>query len=197
MPDRARPPWKTVHQLKITLIGVSPPIWRRIQVPSDIVLSELHDIIQIVMGWENDHLYQFQIGKVYFSDGEVDAEPALRLRQEFRGVWKSSLSQEAPRKKGRFLYEYDFGDSWKHEILVEEVLPADPRVSYPVCTAGKRACPPEDCGGVWGYEDLLEVMSDPSHEEYEERMEAFGGRLAPEEFDLEAVNRKLKRSLIP
>lgn len=182
-----KPETKTIHQLKITLKGSKPPIWRRIQVASDISLAKLHTIIQIGMGWTDSHLHQFIVGETYYGepdpswDAEVEDEETARL------------SQIAPNPKGKLTYEYDFGDSWEHEILVEKVLPAKVGTRYPVCLAGKRACPPEDCGGVWGYAEFLKAIRDPKHPEHEDMVGWIGGHFDPEAFDLQAVNRELKR----
>lgn len=180
-----------IYQLKVTLKGSSPRIWRRIRVAGNISLDTLHLVLQAVMGWENDHLYRFHIGDVEYSEPDADGDlffaPKLRNAQKFR------LSKVVPAEKARFLYEYDFGDCWEHEILVEKIMAAEPGVRYPVCAAGERACPPEDCGGVWSYAKLLEIIGEPTHEEYEERMEWLGGHFDPEAFDLQRINEKLKR----
>jgi hypothetical protein len=177
-------PVESIHQLKVTLKGLEPPIWRRIQVPSDITMDGLHVVLQIAMGWEFDHLHQFVVGRQYIGDAslldEVQDETTTRLREI------------APRKRSKFRYEYDFGDGWEHDIVVEAIQPPEPGAAYPVCLAGERACPPEDCGGVWGYADLLEIMADPKHEAYEEMLEWLGAPLDPEKFDLDKVNKKLQ-----
>ncbi len=178
-----------IYQLKITLKDIRPPIWRRVQVRSDATLAQLHWVIQISMGWTNSHLHSFNIqGNEYgvpmlefdFDDMEVRDEQIVKL------------SKVIPEEKFKFSYLYDFGDSWEHEILVEKVLEADPSVHYPNCITGKRACPPEDCGGVWGYRNFLEVIQDPDHPEHEEMLEWVGGFFDPEDPDLEDVNPRLK-----
>ena len=181
-----------VYQLKGTLKESKPPIWRRFQVSGDITLHRLHLILQDVMGWTNSHLYRFDIGGIQYSipDPVEDAFNELHFVDSRR----TKLSKVAPREKSRFTYEYDFGDSWEHQIQVEKILPVDTGARYPVCLVGKRACPPEDCGGIWGYDELLEVIRDPTHEEYESMMEWLGGLFDPEEFDIDRVNRLLRRS---
>ena len=174
-----------IYQLKVTLKESKPPIWRRFQVPGDVTLHRLHLILQDVMGWMNSHLYRFEIGGVEY--GEPDPDYA-GFGIDMRNANRTKLNQVVPNEKMRFIYEYDFGDSWEHRILVEKILPAEPGAKYPVCLAGKRACPPEDCGGIWGYEDLLEIISDPLHEEYDEMMEWLGGSFDPEEFEIDLVN---------
>jgi hypothetical protein len=175
----------SIWQLKVTLAGVRPPIWRRVQVPGSITLARLHLVIQAVMGWENYHLYAFEVGGEQY--GEADRELDIRSASTRR------LDQVAAGARARLTYTYDFGDNWEHRIEVEKVLPPDPGVRYPICVAGRRACPPEDCGGVWGYEELLEILRDPQHEEYEERLEWVGGEFDPEAFDLQAATAALAR----
>jgi hypothetical protein len=183
--SRRRAP-ESIHQLKITLKGSKPPIWRRVLVPSDTSLPKLHAIFQVVMGWQDYHLHQFTVGETSY--GEPDPDGMLNLRNE-RNV---RLNRIAPAAKHRFAYEYDFGDGWDHAVLVEKVLPPEPGATYPVCIAGKRACPPEDCGGIWGYADFLEAISDPDHEEHDSMLEWIGGEFDPEAFDLAEVNRRLR-----
>ncbi len=182
----------SVYQLKVTLKGIRPPIWRRFQVTDDITLAKLHRILQAIMGWEDYHLHLFEIGGVNYSvplPGEPD--PLDFDTKNENGV---KLSRLAPAEKSRFIYEYDFGDSWTHEILVEKILSPDPEVKYPVCIKGKRSAPPEDCGGVWGYEEFVEAICDPDHPEHEEYLDWVGGDFDPEKFDLEKINRELRRT---
>ncbi len=120
-------------------------------------LSRLHAVLQIVMGWTNSHLHQFKAGGRYY--GEPDPEFAEML--EVVDERQVRLNQIAPDVKARFVYEYDFGDSWEHELVVEKILSAEKGAQYPRCMDGKRACPPDDVGGVWGYQDFLEAMRDP------------------------------------
>jgi hypothetical protein len=129
-------------------------------VRSDTQLSTLHRILQIAMGWQDCHLHQFAIGGQHF--GIPDSDDWTEVRDER----KVTLGQVAPSAKARVTYEYDFGDSWEHEILVEQVLPPQSGVRYPICVAGRRACPPEDLGGVWGYAEYLEAIRDAEHEGY-------------------------------
>jgi hypothetical protein len=177
-------PSSPIYQLKITLRGSRPPIWRRVQVSSDVTLAKLHKIIQVAMGWGEEHLHVFDVGGISY--GEPDPE------LEFENERRIRLNEVAPREKSKFRYEYDFGDSWEHEILVEKRLPAEPGVHYPRCIKGIRACPPEDCGGVWGYANLLETIQDPTNPEYEDMREWVGEDFDPEAFDLEAANHALK-----
>lgn len=160
---------KIIYQLKITLLGIKPLIWRRFQVEDDTTFKELHEIIQIVMGWENFHLHNFSC---------VEDESI-------------KLSRILIQEKLEFFYTYDFGDEWEHHILVEKILPTNPNSIYPLCLAGKRACPPEDCGGDWGYLHILKILQKPSHPEYRERKEWVGRRFKPEYFDVKDVNKNL------
>jgi len=176
-----------IYQIKVTLKGIRPPIWRRFQVKGDASLYKLHLILQVVMGWENYHLYQFTIDEARF--GEPDLESFVKMKNAHR----VKLSQIVRGVKQRFSYEYDFGDSWEHELLIEKILPPEKGVRYPICLAGKRACPPEDCGGIWGYTELLEAIRDPNHPEHEEMVNWAGEDFDPEAFDLDEVNRELKR----
>jgi hypothetical protein len=177
-----------VLQAKVSLLGSSrPPVWRRLLVPADIRLDRLHGVIQAAMGWKDCHMHAF-------SDGSCEyglADPELGHRDER----KVTLGRLLEREGERIRYTYDFGDDWEHEIVLERVLAAGPGVRYPVCVAGKGACPPEDCGGAWGYEDLREVLADPAHEQHEEMLDWLGLQAAaefdPARFDMEEVNRAL------
>ena len=133
---------KTVYQLKVTLDNSKSPIWRRILVPDDITLADLHEIIQRAMGWENYHLHMFTIGGQVFGDPEDDEMGEIGTVNEKR----HRLNQLGLREKAKFSYEYDFGDSWDHTILLEKILPGEKGAQYPVCIKGKRTCPPEDVG---------------------------------------------------
>ncbi|MEZ4771186.1 MAG: plasmid pRiA4b ORF-3 family protein [Caldilineales bacterium] len=176
-----------IYQLKITLRGSRPPIWRRVLVPGSFSLYKLHQVIQLAMGWTDSHLHQFIIdGQYYGIPSPDDWEPVIDERRH-------TLNKIAPGPKYKFIYEYDFGDSWEHEILVESIAEAEAGVQYPVCINGKRACPPEDVGGVWGYADFLEALSDPNHSEHEMYNEWIGGEFDPEEFDLDEINAELRR----
>jgi hypothetical protein len=176
-----------VYQIKVTLKGSKPPIWRRIQVTRETTLAKLHRILQRVMGWEGYHLYQFMVGGMEYSDPKVLEE------MEGHDARRVTLGTLVPGEKSKFFYEYDFGDRWEHELLVEKILPRDEGKRYPVCLTGKRACPPEDCGGIWGYARFLEAMHDPQHPEHEEMLAWIGGEFDPEAFDLDEVNRELQR----
>lgn len=177
-------PSGSVHRVKVTLRGTKPPIWRRFEVPSELTLSQLHTVIQRGFGWQGGHMWLFETPAGDF--GVPDADLGFRNAASLR------LSAVAAASRDRIRYEYDFGDSWEHDIVVELVLPAEPGKAYPRCTGGKRACPPEDCGGVWGYYELLEVLADPSCDEHAERLDWLGLESAadfdPASFDQDATN---------
>ncbi|MFQ5973697.1 MAG: plasmid pRiA4b ORF-3 family protein [Alphaproteobacteria bacterium] len=178
-----------IYQLKVTIENIRPPVWRRLQVPGDITLGSLHDVLQTAFGWTDSHLHQFVIGDTYFAvpDPE-DAGWGPRARDERR----ARLTDVIRRGAKRFVYEYDFGDGWEHEIIVEEILAPETGTAYPRCLVGRRACPPEDCGGPWGYAELLETIRNPQHPDHVEMRDWVGEEFDPEHFDLDAVNAQLK-----
>ncbi len=168
------------YQIKVTLHGAKPPIWRRLMVPASVTLADLHLIIQYAMGWDNYHLHLFDVGGVRY--GEPDPELELELRDEGR----VRLRDVAPAERAKIRYEYDFGDGWEHDIVVEKIV--DEPVQQVVLLAGRRACPPEDCGGIPGYYHLLDVLSDPTHDEFEHLSTWVGGDFAPDELDIDGIN---------
>ena len=176
---------KTIYQLKISLRNIRPPIWRRVQVESSTTLSQLHLIIQAAMGWYNYHLHSFSIQGIEY--GEPQPDYGLDIQDER----KVKLNQVIKSEKAKFFYTYDFGDSWEHSILVEKILPLDPKISYPLCIKAKRACPPEDCGGAWGYMEFLEAIQNPQHPEHEDSLEWVEGSFDSEQCSLEEINQRL------
>jgi len=178
-----------VFQIKVGLRDAKPPIWRRLEVPADVSLARLHAVIQTAFGWNDSHLHVFETP--YGEFGVADAELGHRAES------KVTLEQVASGAQSKICYTYDFGDAWEHDILVEKVVDRDMSVSYPRCTGGRRAAPPEDCGGVWGYADLVEVLSDPDHPEHQVVLEWLGLEVAGDfdttSFDAEVVNRELSR----
>lgn len=169
-------------------MDIEPPIWRRIVVPGSVTLAKLHNIIQIAMGWENYHIYLFTAGREQYGEGvEEWAEYGQRV-----GNAKRVLLQEvAPQRRAKLTYTYDMGDGWDHEICIEQITEGEPSKVY--CLDGARSCPPEDCGGPHGYEELLEIIFDPKHPEFEDRNMWLGDKFDPEAFDSERVNRRLAR----
>jgi hypothetical protein len=182
------PDTRPIYQLRIALRGVKPAIWRRVQVPADISLPRLHRVFQVAMGWTDSHLHEFKIGGRPFGLPSADWGGYYAFPEHSVRLW-----QVVARPNMRFTYSYDFGDSWEHEVRVEKILPPEPGVHYPRGLAGARACPPEDCGGVNGYAELLEAIRDPGHDRHAELLEWLGGGFDPEAFDLDAVNRRLRR----
>ena len=180
-----------IYQMKVTLKWSRPPIWRRILVSGGTTLEALHWILQIVMGWGNEHLHQLHVGGIRYTDlTTVEMAP---FETEDKDESKVKLSSVARRPKSKLLYEYDFGDGWMHELLVEKILPTEPHTHYPACVAGRGACPPEDCGGIGGYYDKLEAIRDPRHPEHEDIIDWMGADFDPDKFDLDSINKALKR----
>jgi hypothetical protein len=175
----------SVYQFKVTLKGSKPAIWRRIQVKSDTTLYRFHKILQVVLDWWDYHLHEFVI------HGEHYGTPSPEFGDKVKSDRKVKLSQVISSAKDKFVYEYDFGDGWEHTILLEKILPLDEQATYPVCLDGKLACPPEDCGGMWGYYDFLKAIHDPKHPQHKEMLDWIGGGFDPEEFDLDAINKRL------
>ncbi|MDD2904119.1 MAG: plasmid pRiA4b ORF-3 family protein [Syntrophales bacterium] len=177
----------STYRLKVTLKGIKPPIWRRIEVSNQITLSKLHQILQVAMGWTDSHLHHFLIGETYY------AEPDPEFGSDNVNENRVKLSQLPLREKMKFYYDYDFGDNWEHEILVEKIITVTGGNKPPVCLKGRRACPPEDIGGIWGYAEFLEAIGDPKHPDHEGILEWVGGQFDPETFELEEINRKLAK----
>jgi hypothetical protein len=182
------PPSGTGYQIKVQLCGVTkPPVWRRLQVPADLSLDQLHEVIQAAMGWHNCHLHVFSDGwnEYGLPDRELGHEDERKVH----------LSQMLTNVDDKIGYTYDFGDGWQHDITLEKILPTGAGVTSAVCAAGKGACPPEDCGGVWGYEQLKATLADPGAEEHGDMLEwlglASGDDFNPKEFSVEGVNRRL------
>jgi len=187
MPPRSPKIPTAVYQFKITLKGSRPPIWRRVWVPDHFSLYKFHRVIQLAMGWEDGHLHQFVVdGRYYNIPHPDDWEPGIDER-------RIALEKLAPSVNSRFIYEYDFGDGWEHVILVEKIIPPEAGEIYPKCIQGKGACPPEDVGGIWGYQGFLQAIRDPNHEEHDSYLEWVGGEFDPKAFDIEAVNRALRK----
>lgn len=190
---RKRRPTKTdlLFQFKLTLFDIKPAIWRRIQVP-DCTLADLHEYIQAAFGWENYHLHQFEIDGLRYSQPAPHGDD---FGMDFEDETDVLLSKLLPKsaKRTRWVYEYDFGDGWRHEILSEGFPPIDPKAKAPLCLEGGRACPPEDCGGPPGYEDYVAAVADPQHEQHEELLE-WRGPFDPEAFDAKKATKVMRKT---
>jgi hypothetical protein len=178
-------------QLKISLLYIEPEIWRRVVVPNSFSLGQLHGVVQSAMGWQNCHLHRFEIDGVNYTFG--DAAPEMNMKAEEPVPLRDVIKEEGQ----AFLYEYDFGDSWLHQVIVEKVRVAMPAEPVPVCLTGERACPPEDCGSYPGYEEILYALDaadpDEDQESLIEWLEDMCGDYDPEHFDCDQVNRQLER----
>lgn len=172
----------TIYQIKVTLRGIKPPIWRRLQVEKTTSLDQVHYIIQISMGWTNSHLHQFIANGSYY--GVPDPEYNFDLVDE----QKVKLNRVLNRNRKKCYYEYDFGDGWDHELLLEKVIEPESGVRYPRCIKGRRKCPPEDVGGIGGYARFLDIIRDKQHPEHDEYLDWIDGEFDPDEFDADAVN---------
>lgn len=181
---------KAVFQLKVRLRDIEPPVWRRVQVSEDTKLPRLHRILQLLFNWEDYHLHDFVVGRrVYSVPDPEDAFDERKVLDE-RLV---PLNRIADHVGKTFVYAYDFGDGWQHDILLEAILLPEPDGFYPRCIAGARNGPPEDAGGPSGYADYLDALGDPEHEEHE-NMLAWRGPFDSEDFSLDRINASLKRT---
>ncbi len=181
---------RRLYQFRVMLHSISPPIWRQIQVWEDATLAQLHRIVQVAMGWENYHLYEFRIGGRKYRDPHPDNE------RKILDAKRTRIRKVLGRAGAECEYLYDFGDGWQHDLHLEAVLEPDPNAWYPRCIAGQRSCPPEDVGGPGGYENYLEALADPNHKQHEEMM-GWRGPFDPEAFSVEKVNRELKKKFRP
>lgn len=185
-----------VYQFKITLQNIKPPIWRRIQVPEIYTFWDLHVAIQDAMGWSGYHLHEFEIvNPLTGLKVNIGGIPDEEFGRKILPGWRQKISNYFSMENRSADYMYDLGDNWGHKIQLEKMLPCDKNIKYPVCTAGERACPPEDCGGVWGYEELLEAIMDPKHQRHEEMLEWAGGEFDPEHFDPKEINFDKRRKI--
>ena len=179
-----------LFQFKITLLDIEPAIWRRVQVP-DCTLVEFHESIQAAFGWENYHLHQFEIGGVRYTEPAPDGDDFDTDSEDETSVLLSTLLPESSRT-ARWVYEYDFGDGWRHEVLFEGFPPAVPKAKPPICLEGERACPPEDCDGPPGYENYLAAIADSENEQHEEMLE-WRGAFDPEAFDAKKATKQMRK----
>jgi hypothetical protein len=175
-----------LYQLKITLLHLGPPVWRRVVVKRSLTLRQLHRVIQAAMGWENYHLYEFQAG------GERLGEPDPEVPDGTQPAAAIRLSWLLRRPGDRTLYVYDFGDNWRHEVLLEDLPAAEQYRTHPVCIDGARSCPPEDIGSVYGYGKWLALLRSRDEADARDARVILGRRFDPERFDIKAANRRLK-----
>jgi len=180
-----------IYQLKITLMESRPKIWRRILVEEDIFLSNLHKVIQTSMGWTNSHLHQFIKDETFYTERMPDDDLWDEMNNiDYKGLKLNELLRIV---KNTIIYEYDFGDGWLHEILLEKFLKPNEAIKYPICTGGAMKCPPEDVGGIRGYLEMLKVMRNPNNEEYESYINWLGGDFDYKEFNVNKVNKLLAK----
>lgn len=169
-----------IARVRIELEGTDPLIWREVDVPLSTRLAALHDIIQVAMRWQDCHLHEFVVGNRVYANPDPDDPFARRKIYKDKSVWLGTLIDRGIRE---FLYVYDFGDNWQHRIILGEVRQGDPDTDYPAFVGGARRAPPEDVGGVPGFEEFLEAVADPKHEEHERMLEWYGGTFDPEDID--------------
>ncbi len=181
--------FERVYEFKITLLEISPPIWRKVRVPETYTFWDLHVAIQDSMGWTDSHLHEFEVVNPSTAVKVVIGIPDDSFDDERTVLpgWDQKIAAYFSLNNPEAAYLYDFGDDWRHVIKLEKILAQEKGLRYPVCVAGKRSCPPEDCGGVWGYQNFLEAITDPAHKEHEETIEWVGGSFDPEYFDPKGI----------
>jgi Plasmid pRiA4b ORF-3-like protein len=177
-----------IYGIKVTLLGTKPPIWRRLLVPASMTLAKLHDVLQTAMGWHDCHMHEFRAGERHF--GKPDPED-ISMGMQVENERNIRLSSVLRRPGAKLIYTYDFGDNWEHAIVLEKLLPLLPDMTSPICIDGGLACPPDDCGGIPGFYELLDALADPNHEQHQEMRDWIGGDFDPQAFSVEEVNRKL------
>lgn len=175
------------YQIKITLKRSKPSIWRRILIPSDLPLADFHKVIQTTMGWTNSHLHQFSKNRSYYAP-VMDEDYGDYNSIDYKGYKVSDLLKK---EKDKITYEYDFGDDWIHEILLEKIEDKEMENNEAICIKGKNNCPPEDCGGMWGYYAMMEIINDPNHPEHEDYKEWLGEDYDPTYFNKDEINKML------
>ena len=176
---------RAIYQIKIALNGIRPAIWRRLLLPSTMTLGELHDVLQIAMGWTDSHLHQFIAGNECYGVLDPEFTDEINDENQFR------IRQLLKKEDDHLTYEYDFGDGWEHDVVLEKILPFDKQTDLPKCIKGERECPPEDCGGVCGYQEFLQAIQNSSHPEHENMLEWVDDEFDPEYFDLKETNEVL------
>jgi hypothetical protein len=177
-----------IYGIKVTLLGTKPPIWRRLLVPASMTLAKLHDVLQTAIGWHDCHMHEFRAGERHF--GRPDPED-ISMGMQVENERNIRLSSVLRRPGAKLIYTYDFGDNWEHAIVLEKLLPLLPDMTTPICIDGSLACPPDDCGGIPGFYELLDALADPNHEQHQEMRDWIGRDFDPQAFSVEEVNRKL------
>ncbi|MCK8817619.1 plasmid pRiA4b ORF-3 family protein [Natroniella sulfidigena] len=174
---------ENIYRFKVSLKGIEPLIWRRIEVPENYTFWNLHVAIQDAMGWLDYHLHEFRITDPATGEEAGIGFPDLEFNNNLKVSWEERIEDYFNNENNSATYIYDFGDYWEHELELEEINPAERDQEYPLCLAGERACPPEDCGGVGGYYRLLEILKNPKDEEYEVILDWLGEKYSPDDFD--------------
>jgi hypothetical protein len=177
-----------IYRVRVTLRGIEPVVWRQIELSGQTTLRQFHRILQIAMGWENCHLHEFVVNGQRYGVPDSDAPREVLREGRFR------LAALLPQPGSEMLYIYDFGDYWQHDIRLEAIFAAEPGSQYPRVLNGARSCPPEDCGGPVGYADLLEILVNPAHEQFEDMRQWVGSRFNAEVFSADAVNERLRNN---
>jgi len=177
-----------IYQLRIELLDLEPPIWRRILVPATIKLPKLHVVLLWTMGWAGGHLHEFIIGHDHYGIPEPHYDTPPVIQREDRITLGAALGT-----RKAFTYLYDYGDGWEHRVTVEKILPPDPAMKSPRCLDGAHACPPEDVGGPPGYIEFLEAINDPAHDEHDSMLEWCGGSFDPIAFRLDDIDDRLRQ----
>lgn len=176
----------SVHTLRISLLHVEPTVWRRFVLPSETKLPKFNRMLEAVMGWEGYHLHMFEVADLRIGQPDDFSTDIIDERHLV-------LEQLLSRVGSQLQWSYDFGDGWEHDVVVEAIEAPSPDVRYPTCTAGERACPPEDCGGVWGYEELRVALADPAHAEHEHLRDWAGAGFDPDAFDQMAATARVRQ----
>lgn len=175
----------TAHTLKVTLRDVKPAVWRRVAVQSETPLPKFAHMLEAAMGWEGHHLHMFDVGGILFGRADEDADYQIDERC-------ATMKHLLPKLQSKLLWNYDFGDGWEHDVVVEAIESSQEGKRYPLCLEGKRACPPEDCGGVPGYGELLRVLADPDDDEHDHMVSWAPEGFDPAAFDIVAANRRMR-----
>ncbi|MFW5754049.1 MAG: plasmid pRiA4b ORF-3 family protein [Marinilabiliaceae bacterium] len=173
-----------IYQITVTLQGIRPPIWRRLLIPADLFLHDFHKVLQTTMGWDNQHIHLFLKGNKMFGSEETGWGSGPHF-QDYTAIRVNDLLRQPGDK---MIYQYDMGDDWRHAVELEKEVNPDPDAYYPVCIDGARECPPEDCGGVEGYKEMIEAVKNPASPHHRFFKALFPEGMDPEYFDKEVIN---------